>query len=144
MREKNRDERSRHSGSRSPSDSRRAGDSNRSGESSRSGPQRAVDARPGVAVRLVGLVERLEEEIESRDGRGAARGPLGPEKTEAKVKARRERRIEGPGRVVGKADFTPKEKEDYVEEVEEYEGPDRREPHGPSRELPKEPGVARS
>ncbi|HWC65993.1 MAG TPA: hypothetical protein VG777_07915 [Thermoanaerobaculia bacterium] len=41
-------------------------------------------------------------------------------------------------------ELDPKEKEDYLEQVEEYEGPDRREPHGPAREVPKEPGVARS
>lgn len=50
----------------------------------------------------------------------------------------------GPTRKEAEKDLDPKEREDYLEQVEEYEGPDRREPHGPAREVPKEPGVARS
>ena len=37
-----------------------------------------------------------------------------------------------------------REKEDFVEQVEEFEGPDRREKRGSEKEPSKEPGVARS
>lgn len=55
----------------------------------------------------------------------------------------RQRRMEEPEKA-GKPDFTRKEKQDYVEQVEEFEGPDRRETRGSPPEPPKEPGVARS
>ena len=37
-----------------------------------------------------------------------------------------------------------REKEDFVEQVEDFEGPDRREKRGSDPEPAKEPGVARS
>jgi len=40
--------------------------------------------------------------------------------------------------------LTPKEKQDYVEQVEEFEGPDRREKRGTEEATADEPGVARS
>jgi len=44
----------------------------------------------------------------------------------------------------GGADLTDKEKQDYVEQVEEFEGPNRREVRGTEKEPPAEPGVSRS
>ncbi|HET9793665.1 MAG TPA: hypothetical protein VFS34_04310 [Thermoanaerobaculia bacterium] len=44
----------------------------------------------------------------------------------------------------GGPDLTGKEKQDYVEQVEEFEGPDRREKRGSDEETAREPGVARS
>lgn len=42
------------------------------------------------------------------------------------------------------APLAESEKQDFVEQVEEFEGPDRREKRGSQPETPKEPGVARS
>ena len=44
----------------------------------------------------------------------------------------------------GGPDLTGKEKQDYVEQVEEFEGPDRREKRGSDEETAREPGVSRS
>jgi len=44
----------------------------------------------------------------------------------------------------GGAGLTDEEKQDYVEQVEEFEGPDRREIRGTGEEAPEEPGVSRS
>jgi hypothetical protein len=40
--------------------------------------------------------------------------------------------------------MTPAEKESLVEQIEEFEGPDRREKRGSEKPEPHEPGVARS
>jgi hypothetical protein len=40
--------------------------------------------------------------------------------------------------------MSPDEKEDLEEQIEEFEGPDRREVRGTEEKPPKEPGVARS
>lgn len=40
--------------------------------------------------------------------------------------------------------MTPAEKDSFVEQVEEFEGPDRREKRGSEKPEPHEPGVARS
>ena len=42
------------------------------------------------------------------------------------------------------AAMTPAEKDSFEEQVEEFEGPDRREKRGGERPEPHEPGVARS
>jgi hypothetical protein len=44
----------------------------------------------------------------------------------------------------GAPEMTKKEAQDYVEQVEEFEGPDRREKRGTEDEPPDEPGVSRS
>jgi hypothetical protein len=44
----------------------------------------------------------------------------------------------------GEVELTRKEKQDYVEQVEEFEGPDRRERRGTEKEEADEPGVSRS
>jgi hypothetical protein len=40
--------------------------------------------------------------------------------------------------------MSPEEKEELEEQIEEFEGPDRREVRGTEETPPKEPGVARS
>ena len=40
--------------------------------------------------------------------------------------------------------MSPEEKEDLEEQIEEFEGPDRREVRGTKKEASREPGVARS
>ena len=40
--------------------------------------------------------------------------------------------------------MTPAEKESLAEQLEEFEGPDRREKRGTEEQKPHEPGVARS
>ena len=40
--------------------------------------------------------------------------------------------------------MSKEEKEDFEQQVEEFEGPDRREIRGPREKLPHEPGVSRS
>jgi hypothetical protein len=40
--------------------------------------------------------------------------------------------------------MTREEKEDFEEQVEEFEGPDRREVRGTPKKVPHEPGVSRS
>jgi hypothetical protein len=40
--------------------------------------------------------------------------------------------------------MSKEEKEDFEQQVEEFEGPDRREIRGPQEKLPHEPGVSRS
>jgi hypothetical protein len=40
--------------------------------------------------------------------------------------------------------MSPEEKEDLEEQIEEFEGPDRREVRGTEERPPKEPGVSRS
>ena len=58
---------------------------------------------------------------------------------QAKLTAGKERRSAPAPRELGE-----REKEDLVEQIEEFEGPDRREKRGSDPEPPKEPGVARS
>ncbi len=52
----------------------------------------------------------------------------------------------GPGKTGSApgAELTDEEKQDYVEQVEEFEGPNRREVRGTDDEPPAEPGVSRS
>jgi hypothetical protein len=40
--------------------------------------------------------------------------------------------------------MTKEEKEDFEQQVEEFEGPDRREVRGKQKKTPHEPGVSRS
>lgn len=51
-----------------------------------------------------------------------------------------------PARKPAPADarMTPEEKESLIEQIEEFEGPDRREKRGSERPREHEPGVARS
>ena len=48
------------------------------------------------------------------------------------------------GNEAGEVELTRKEKQDYVEQVDEFEGPNRREVRGTGKEPPAEPGVSRS
>lgn len=52
---------------------------------------------------------------------------------------KRERRHPTPDDAMSK-----EEKEDFEEQVEEFEGPDRREVRGTPPKVPREPGVSRS
>ncbi len=56
---------------------------------------------------------------------------------------------ERPRRIAPKAarrlpDLSKKERDALVDQVEEFEGPDRREKRGTSRKSPREPGVSPS
>ncbi len=50
----------------------------------------------------------------------------------------------GPGSSTPDDKMTKKEKEDLEEQVEQFEGPDRREIRGSDREPEKDPGVSHS
>jgi hypothetical protein len=116
------------------------------------GEVRAVDIRPRIVfglvrkLRIAGERILVEEEITVGTDtlRSIAGGPFG-------ARSARERKMEKPterpaadSNAPAGPVLTPAETETYVEQIEEFEGPNRREKRGSESETPKEPGVARS